>query len=42
MAVVAAIMSTIMMATTPPMMATLLSEPELAGSEPAAACLVTT
>ena len=36
MAVVAVMMSTITMATTPPMMATVLSEPELAGSGPAA------
>ena len=40
MAVVAAMMSTITMATTPPMMATVLSEleAELAGSEGAAVC----
>ena len=37
-AVVAAMMSTITMATTPPMMATVLSEDELAGEEADAVC----
>ncbi len=38
MAVVAAMMSTVTMATTPPMMATVLSEAELAGFGAAAVC----
>ena len=40
MAVVAAMISTITTATTPPMMATVLSEDELAALGPAAGCVV--